>query len=394
MYFVYQKRIVIVGAGIVGLSTAYALLKQGIRHVTVVEQEAVDHQRATSHGPSRLLRFEYGPDAHYSRMVQLSLHRWRQLEHVTGHTIYTRTGLLVLGTEDDNFTLPSYRILRALGQPIERLSEQHCKQRFPQFATHAYDILTYNVEAGMLHASACLNLLKNLIIDLGGEIYESCRVTRLTNDSQARPVRIHLSSGNDLMGDRVVLATGPWVHRLLGDLCLPVQPTRQYLLYFTGLPTTSFAVNAFPAFIAHDLYGFPLQSIHGINGQVCLKVASHTFGTPIDPDDTSSPNQRVIDQVADRLRELLPALHRAELAHVDSCIYDVTPDQDFILDRLPHDPRIIFATGLTGHGFKFGLLLGELLSSMVCNTQPSVPLERFQLARFAHRQMEQRTSVV
>ncbi len=388
----YQQRVVIVGAGIVGLSTAYALLKQGIRHVTVVEQETIDHPRATSRGPSRMLRFEYGPDVHYSKMVQLSLHRWRRLEHITGRTIYTRTGLLVLGTEDDNFTLPSYRILRALGQPIERLSEQRCMQRFPQFATHAYDILTYNAEAGMLHASACLHILKNLILDLGGEIYESFRVTNLTNDIQARPVRIHLSSGAELVGDRVVLATGPWVHRLLGDLRLPVQLTRQYLLYFTGLSAASFGVNTFPAFIAHDLYGFPLQYTNGGNGQVSLKAASHTFGTPVDPDDTSPPDQRVIAHATSRLRELLPELRRAELAHIDSCIYDVTPDEDFILDRLPHDPRIIFATGLTGHGFKFGLLLGELLSSMVCDTQPIVPLARFQIARFAHRQVKQSSS--
>ena len=86
-----------------------------------------------------------------------------------------------------------------------------------------------------------------------------------------------------------------------------------------------------------------------------------------------------------RLRELLPALEQAELVQVDSCMYDVTPDEDFILDRLPHDPRVVFATGLTGHGFKFGLLLGEILSSMVCNIQPPVPLERFQLARFSHQ---------
>src|SRR5260370_39464290 len=115
-----------VGAGIVGLATAYALLKQGIRHVTVVEQETVDHQRATSRGPSRLLRFEYGPDAHYSKMVQLSLHRWRLLGRVTGHTIYTRTGLLVLGTGEDYFALPSYRILPTLGQPGECLFEPLC----------------------------------------------------------------------------------------------------------------------------------------------------------------------------------------------------------------------------------------------------------------------------
>jgi monomeric sarcosine oxidase len=387
----YQHRIVIIGAGIIGLSAAYALLKQGIRHVTVVEQEAVDHQRATSRGPSRLLRFEYGPDAHYSRMVQLSLHRWRRLERVTGRIIYTSTGLLVLGTEDDNFTLPSYRILRALGQPTERLSEQQCKRRFPQFATHASDILTYNAEAGILHASACLHTLKDLVIDLGGEIYESCRVIGLTHDNHAHPVRIHLASGEELAADRVVLATGPWVHRLLGDLHLPVQPTRQYVLYFAGLPTASFEANAFPAFIAQDLYGFPLQYTHGT--QACLKATSHTFGAPIDPDDTAPPDQNVIAQIVSKLHELIPALQRAELAHIDSCMYDVTPDQDFILDRLPHDPRIVFATGLSGHGFKFGLLLGELLSSMVCDMQPIVPLERFQLARFAHKQVEQGASV-
>src|SRR5712691_470172 len=120
----YQQRVVIVGAGIVGLSTAYALLKQGIRHVIVVEQEAVDHPRATSHGPSRLLRFEYGSDMLYSKMVQLSLQRWRRLEQVTQCRLYTPTGLLVLGTEDDHFTLPSYHILRGMGHPIERLVEE------------------------------------------------------------------------------------------------------------------------------------------------------------------------------------------------------------------------------------------------------------------------------
>jgi monomeric sarcosine oxidase len=388
----YQQRIVIVGAGIIGLSTAYALLKQGIRHVTVFEQESVDHSRSTSHGPSRLLRFEYGSDVLYSRMVELSLHRWRRLERVTGRTIFTRTGVLILGTEADNFTLPSYRIMRALGQPSERLSEQQCRQRFPQFTTHASDILTYNAEAGILHASTCLRTIKDLVIDLGGEIHESTRVIGLSHDNQAHPIHIHLASNEILAADRVILATGPWVHRLIGNLYLPVQPTRQYVLYFAGLPTASFGVTAFPAFIAQDLYGFPLQYTHGT--QACLKATSHSFGAPIDPDDTAPPAQSVIAHIVSKLHELIPALQRAELAHVDTCMYDVTPDQDFILDHLPHDPRIILGTGLTGHGFKFGLLLGELLSSMVCNMQPVVPLERFQLARFKQSRVEQGTSVV
>jgi monomeric sarcosine oxidase len=388
-----QQRIVIVGAGIVGLSTAYALLSEGIRHVVVLEQEAVDHQRASSHGPSRLLRFEYGPDAFYSHMVRLSLNRWQSLQQITRRTLYSQTGLLVLGTENDNFTQSSYQVLDKLGLPIERLSEWTCRQRFPQFATHTYDTLTFNTEGGVLHASTCLQTLKDCIIDLGGAIYESCRVTSIKNDDLQRPVRLRLGSGEELLADRVVLATGSWVHRLLANLHLPIRLTRQYLLYFAGLPTASFNAHVFPAFIADDLYGFPLLSMHNGHGSSWLKAASHTFGPSIDPEDTSPPDQRVIAQIVRKLRELLPALWQAKLVHIDSCMYDVSPDEDFILDRLPYDPRVIFATGLTGHGFKFGLLLGELLSSMVRDTQPLVALDRFHLARFSNQQTQQKSSV-
>ena len=101
---VVQQRIIIIGAGIVGLSTAYALLKQGERHVTLLEQAAVDHPGGTSHGLSRLLRFEYGSEAHYSRMVQLSLQRWKQLEVAGGRMLYIPTGVLVAGSNEVGFT--------------------------------------------------------------------------------------------------------------------------------------------------------------------------------------------------------------------------------------------------------------------------------------------------
>lgn len=386
----HQQRVVIVGGGIVGLSTAYALLAQGVKQVTVLEQEVVNHSRASSHGISRLLRFEYGPDVFYSNMVCLSLSRWQQLEQLTQRMLYTPTGLLMLGMEDDNFTQSSYRVMQELHMPAERLTKQHCKQRFPQFAAHTHDIITYNTEAGILHASTCLQTLRDLIIELGGTIYESCRVTHIANDSTLRPVHLYTSTGHQLTAERVVLATGAWVHRLLADLRLPVRLTRQYLLYFAGLPASLFSVNAFPAFMTADnLYGFPIHSSSShAYGRNWFKAASHSFGTAIDPDDMLPPDERKIERVTRRLTTLLPALEQATLVHVDACMYDVTPDEDFILDYLPHDPRIVFATGLSGHGFKFGLLLGELLSSMLCNTRPPVPLDRFQLARFAHRRQQ------
>src|SRR6185312_2445884 len=148
----HKQRIIIVGAGIIGLSAAYALLTQGMQRVTVLEQEAVDHRRSSSHGFSRLLRFEYGPNPFYSEMVGLSLQRWQNLQQTVGRTLFTPTGLLALGTEDDNFTRPSYTILRSMGLPTKCISEAHCRQRFPQFNTQGYNLFTFNTAAGVLHA--------------------------------------------------------------------------------------------------------------------------------------------------------------------------------------------------------------------------------------------------
>jgi monomeric sarcosine oxidase len=382
---VSQPRIAIVGAGIAGLSTAYALLKQGMKYVTVLEQATVDHRRSTSHGLSRLLRFEYGADLLYTEMVRLSLNRWRELERLTRRTLYTPTGLLIIGREDDNFTRSSYHLLQEAGMAPERLSRRTCMQRFPQFNIQAHDLLTYNANAGILHASLCLQTLKSCILDLGGTIVEGQRVVSLNNDNRQRPICLLLNMGEEYCADTVALCTGPWIHRLLVDLHLPVRLTRQYLLYFANLPLSSFKAQTFPAFIADDLYGFPIHNTCVPNGPAWLKAASHSFGAAVDPDEAPTIDTRIIDQIARKLRDLLPALQEAELAHIDACMYDISPDEAFILDCLPDDPRIVFATGLSGHGFKFGPLLGELLASIMCDTAPPVPMERFRLARFAHQ---------
>lgn len=384
----YQPQIVIIGAGIVGLATAYALLEQKMHDVLVLEQAVVNHTRAASASISRLLRFEYEGDLLYPRMVKRSLELWHELERYTQKTLYTPTGLLNLGNEENGVARDQI-IARGLGLASERLSTVGCRQRFPQFDTRDCELLTYNPEGGILHASTCLHTLKRAILDLGGRISEGCRVTQLIHENRGRPIRLRLATGEEMTAERVVIAAGPWVHRLLGELRIPVELTRQYLLYFAGLMPTSFGLGVFPAFIKQDLYGFPIHK--GSHGW--LKAASHCFGRLTEPDAAISIEERVIAQTMKDLRDLLPALRTAELAHVETCIYDVSPDEDFILDALPDDPRIVFATGLSGHGFKFGPLLGRLLSSMVRETPPEVPLGRFRLTRFSRQHNQATISV-
>lgn len=384
----YQPQIVIIGAGIVGLSAAYALLEQGMYKVRVLEQAAINHARSTSASISRLLRFEYGADAFYSRMVQLSLKLWRDLEQKTQRTLYTPTGLLSLGREGEEVER-ARDIALGLGLSSEYLTEQAGRQRFPQFEFKNYNVLTYNTEGGILHASTCLQTLKRAILDLGGEIVENRRITQIAHESPGRPIRLRLFSGEEIAAERVIVAAGPWVHRLLGGLRLPITMTRQYILYFSGLAPASFGVGVFPAFVEKDLYGFPIHR----GSHRWLKVASHAFGRPVDPDAAVLIEDAVVASTVYRARALLPSLREAELAHVEACMYDVSPDENFILDYLPGDQRITLATGLSGHGFKFGPLLGHLLSNLVREIQPEVPLGRFRLGRFSHQHEQQAISV-
>ncbi len=375
-----QQRIVIIGGGIVGLATAYALLSADAGQVIVLEQERIDHARAASHGPSRLLRFEYGSDALYSHMVQLSLERWQRFAAASQETLYVQTGVLSAGNRWNGTVQASLALLHEMGLPSEQLSLDECQQRFPQFDLHNIEEITYNPIGGMLFASTCLRTLKQRIIDLDGHIEEQRMVTRLDYGNEAHPVRIVMEDGDVIETERVVVASGPWVHSLLGSLRLPVRVTRQILLYYAGLPSSLYSVGALPAFLLDDLYGFPLHD-NG-TGTLWLKAASHTFGAAVDPNERFSPDEAVVDEVARRLQDVLPALRVATLAHIDTCMYDVTPDEDFIIDTVPEDPRVAFATGLSGHGFKFGLLLGEMVASLVRQEPPPVPLDRFRLARF------------
>ncbi|HEY0755286.1 MAG TPA: FAD-dependent oxidoreductase [Ktedonobacteraceae bacterium] len=384
----YQPQILIIGAGIVGLSTAYALLSAGIGRVRVLEQAVVNHNRSTSSSISRLLRFEYGSDAFYSRMVKLSLERWQDLERRTQHTLYTPTGLLSLGREGDE-TVYEQEILSRLGLASERLSAQSCRQRFPQFDTRNYASLVYNTAGGILHASLCLSALKRAVLDMGGEIVEDSRVTQILHDNPHRQIRLKLHANEEFSADRVVVAAGPWIHSLLGSLRIPVEVTRQYILYFAGLPGSIFGTGVFPAFVESNLYGFPIHT--GSHGW--FKATSHQFGRPVDPDAAIQIEPSAIKQIVHELHTLLPALRGATLAHIETCMYDVSPDENFILDYLPGDARIVFATGLSGHGFKFGPLLGHLLSSLISETPPEIPTGRFSLARFSRQHERQTISV-
>lgn len=381
-----QQRMVVVGGGVMGLATGCALAAQPDSDVTVLERLQVGHDWASSHGLTRAIRHEYGDAAIYTDMVARSLPLWAELARETERTLYTETGVLTLGHADDGHTLPGLEVMRARSLPAERLTTGECRTRFPQFHPDEYDAITWNPTGGMLHASECLAALAQRFQARGGILREGTQVTRVEPEGDGG--RVTLADGSQISADRVIVTAGPWAHDVLPGVNLPMRPTRQQVCYFGDLPHPEvFAPERFPVFLigvngAHgtdQYYGFPLQ------GPSWFKVGLHTFGETADPNAGYEPDEAEVEAVRDFLRRVIPGAAEGRLAGVDRCMYDVSPDEDFILDTHPGGAGVVIGSGFSGHGFKFGVLIGEMLAALALGAEPSVPMERFRLGRFDAR---------
>ena len=371
-----QQRMVVVGGGVMGLATGCALAANPDVAVTVLERFQVGHDWASSHGLTRAIRHEYGDAAIYTEMVARSLPLWAELARETGRALYTETGVLTLGHSDDGHTLPGLEVMCAHGLSTERLTGDECRARFPQFRPDEYDTITWNPKGGMLHASECLGALAERLWARGGVLREGAQVTRVEPDGAGG--RVTLADGSQLSADRVIVTAGPWAHDVLPGVKLPMRPTRQQVCYFSDLARPElFAPKRFPVFlVGMNQYGFPLQ------GPGWFKIGLHAFGETADPNAGYAVDEAQVEAVRDFLRRVIPEAATGRLALVDRCMYDVTPDEDFILDRHPGGAGVIIGSGFSGHGFKFGVLIGEMLAALARGVEPPVPLERFRLSRF------------
>jgi monomeric sarcosine oxidase len=357
-----------------GLATGSALAGAGAR-VTVLERFQVAHPWASSHGLSRAIRHEYGNRPIYTEMVARSLRLWDELASEVGERLYIETGVLTLGDSGDGETLPGYEVMRSAGLPVELLTGEECRKRFPQFQVEEFDAISYNPRGGFLLVDECMHALRRRLESRGGELREGARVIRV--ESAPPGARVILESGEALAADRVVVTAGPWVRDILPQWSLPVKPTRQQVCYLRGLSPESFGVGIFPVFLARmEFYGVPLYRELG------FKVGYHVFGSEVDPNEPYSASLEEVERVRDFLRRVIPAAADAHLESTDMCMYDVSPDEDFILDQLPGAPEIIVGSGFSGHGFKFGVLIGEMLSALTLGQTASFPLDHFLLRRF------------
>jgi monomeric sarcosine oxidase len=359
-----------------GMSTAYSLLKRGMRRVVVLERHTVAHDRAASTDWSKAIRYEYADNLLYSRMVGRSISLWRDLETQTGQDLYANCGVACWGRGDIDLVHArrSFLTVSEMGIPIREVSPDELCRIYPQFAKADISYATVNTEGGFLRATDCVLATAKMVRSLGGTIRESSVVTGMEVGDGG--VTLQQEDGSTIHAGRAVLTPGAWGSTLFPQLGLPLQLTanRIQVVYMEGLGQ-EFAPGPFPVYLNldHDFYGFPLDA------QGLLKTSLHLSGPVIDPTEVQIPDPAFEETILNFLRTYIPRAALGTLRMSRMCMYSMTPNEDFILDRFPGASNVVLGAGFSGHGFKFGPLIGELVADLLLNNEPEFPLDRFSI---------------
>ena len=373
-----QPHVVVVGAGAFGGWTALHLLRRGAR-VTLLDAWGPGNSRASSGGETRVIRATYGSRVVYTRLAARALALWQEHERRWARKLYHGIGVLWLVEGDDQYEKAALPLLKEVGVQFEELSDRETAKRYPQINCDRVRWAIFERQGGYLTARrACASVLEGFLAE-GGEYRQLAAEPLPPRGGELSGVA--LSDGTRLVADRFVFACGPWLGTLFPDVigdC--VRATRQEVFFFGTPPgDRRFTEDALPVWADHGthfIYGIPGNEWRG------FKVADDTRGPPFDPTNGERvPSPDALRAAREYLAYRFPALKDAPVLEARVCQYENSPDEHFIIDRHPAAGNAWLVGGGSGHGFKHGPAVGELVAKLVLSG--GAPDPDFLLSRFA-----------
>jgi sarcosine oxidase len=369
--------VAVIGLGVMGAAALLHLARRG-RRVVGFEQFTPGHERGSSHGETRIIRLGYFEHPSYVPLVRAALPLWRALERDCGQPLLQVTGIVEIGAPDGTLVAGTLRAAQTHGLVHEVLDAAAVTRRFPAFRLPPDFVGVFQPEAGILAAEPAIHAQIALARAAGADVRANEPVRAIEPTSTG--VRIVTEHGAVDAG-QAIIAAGAWLPRLLPGFPVPLRPTRQVIGWFEPSDPALFARDRCPIFMIENavgmFYGFPAGEKPGI------KFAKHHhIDEAVDPATPARPMDGGDEAL---LREALvahvPSLD-GKLVASQTCRYTMTPDGDFIVDRLPGARAIIVASPCSGHGFKFAPVLGEILADLATAGTTGHDISRFRLARF------------
>ncbi len=371
-----MSRVIVVGAGINGVTTAIELKKRG-HGVILIDPGPLPHPLAASTDISKAVRAAYGADEQYTKLAERSIKLWREWNQEFGTQFYHEVGVMFLRQKElkpGDFEYESFKTLERLGHKIERMNLARFWRRFPAWNPELYRDGVLELEAGYVESGRVVAALVGRAKSLGIELREGVRFSHLDEDSD-RVRGIVLDDGQRLAGEFVVMAVGAWTPYLLPFTKEFFRASGQPVFHLKPRQAELFAPERFPVFGADitttGYYGFP------INRDGVVKIANHGPGQEMSPE---SPKRAVTPEDEKSLREFLsstfPALADAPIVYTRVCMYCDTHDGHFWIARDPERKGLVIAAGDSGHGFKFAPVLGEIIADAV-EEKPNPILQKF-----------------
>ena len=351
--------VVVVGLGALGSAAAHQLAARG--HAVVgLERFELGHDRGASHDTSRILRHSYHtPD--YVRLTQEAYDDWARLEAASGESLVTVVGGLDLFPPDPAIAMGDYvDSLTEVGIAFEVLDADRVEERWPQFSLPAGTVGLFQERGAIVPAGRGTRLMQDLARRHGAVLRDRSPVTGL-RDLGAAGVEVD-AGGTTYRCRGVVVAADAWTNDVLAGLGhrVPLTVTLEQATYFAPDRPSLFEPGRLPLWIWMDepsFYGFPSY------GEPTVKAAQDCGGPVVDPDHrTDEVDEGRLALLAGHMARLLPGSGRPVRSL--RCQYTLTPDRDFVVDRVPGHEAVVVGLG-AGHGFKFAPTLGRLLADLV-----------------------------
>ncbi len=348
--------LIVLGQGGIGSAAAYwASRRKGVS-VLGIEQYPFGHRNGGSEDHSRIIRLSYHTPE-YVALAKDAYRAWESLEDDSGIQVVLKTGGLDLAPANAAIGLDAYRdAMTGANVEFDELSASDIMREWPQWRLPDDVTALFQSESGIAMASIANATHRTMAQKHGANLLENVRVESI-NESGAE-VTVVTTEGV-FTADSLIIAGGAWTNQSLQHFGIefPLEVTQEQVVYLTPQDQAEFAPSRFPIWIWMDVpsfYGFP------VFGEPAVKIAWDRCELVTDPEHRSHfPREDVTEEIREFAAQHLPSSN-VRVHHARTCLYTLTPDRDFVVDRVPGTSRVFCAIG-AGHAFKFASLLGKIL---------------------------------